>query len=279
VNGTDDRPGLGQFLRGTIGKLRANLEVYILLSLLWAVVATGAAWPFLGDLAQLQQLGPQQQEQLAEIVSRIALPGIGLVAVSLLIYGAIYVVWVRTAALGRGYALDAGFARRYALVLWRTIALMGYGLLIFIGAILLSLLLGTVAGIVSGGETGGIASLLNMLLMLAVLAAGIPVYLAYSLAVVSSACDRSRSIIESLKSLQGLWWGYITTAFAGYLVFVLIGAGISAVFGGEALTVSSLAVSNLFNALAVLFVFAAGATAFEAVEADGDRMAGGAPDA
>lgn len=279
MNGTDHPPGLGDFFRATVGKIRGNLEIFLLVSLLWAVVATATAWPFLEELNQIQQLAQQQnQEEIGAIFSRIAAPALGLGLLSLLVYSGIYVVWVRAAAFGRAHALAAGFARRYGLVLWRSIALVGYGLLILIGAMLLALLLTTVFGVVAGGGAG--AGAVNALVMLAVLAAGIPVYLAYSFAVAASACDRPHAIIESLKALQGLWWPYIAAALTGYLVFALSGAGAATLTGsGEsALTVGSIAVSNLFNGLAVHYVFAAGATAFEAVRAGDDAPAGPAAD-
>jgi len=263
MEGPYSSPGVRGFIARTLASIRGELEIYLLLCLLLAVLGTAVAWPLLQEFAKIEPMAPGQTEAalaaIGEVVPLALLTG----AVMLVVYAGIYLVWIRTVMVGRGHALTSGFLRRLGMVIWRTVSFFGYCVLVLLGLGVVSFVLGTLVGVMGGGT-----DIVSPVLTIAAMVILIPISLAFYVAVVGSAVDRRMPIFQALKALRGFWGPLIASALIGYIVLVLPSGVMSLAgnLGSEEPNLILTGVSNLFGALANLYLFAVAMTAFREIE-------------
>jgi len=271
VEGSYSSPGVGGMIARSLGRIRGELEVFLLLSLLLAVSATLIGWPMLTETARLQSVPPGDNAAVLGALGNFLPLALGLMAAMLVVYATLYVAWIRTGLLGRSHAFESGFLKRLGMVLWRTVALFGYGFLAAIGIVIVSSVLQAMAGILGGENGSGIVQLFTIL---AVIACFVPITLAYYLAVVGTALDERMPIHRAFKALQGLWWPVIGASLIGFMVLIVPSIATSLATGmqsGEPNLVWT-GVSNLIGSFANLYLITLAMTAWEAIAARGDSF-------
>lgn len=268
MEGPEPRLGVVAFVTRSLGRIRSEFEVFLLLSLLWAVIATILGWPLLKELAKLQTVTPGDNAAVLAILGNVLPLALGLGAIALVAYSGLYVAWVRIGMIGRNHAFESGFLRRIGMVLWRTVAFFGYGILVGIGIVIVSFILSAVAGVAAGESGGTLAEALTSLILIVAL---VPLSLAYFFSVVGAALDRRMPIHRAFKSLQGLWRPVIGASILGYLIFTLPSI-VTSLSSGAAVGEPNLlwtSVSNLLGALANLYLITVAMTAWQEAERRG----------
>jgi len=276
MTGPYESPRMLNVLGRSIARLRGELEVYMLLALFSAVISTAVTWFLMDDYVRLQQMGQQGEPAWAPVLG-IVLKAFAIGVVSMVVYAGIYVVWIRSAMLGRDQALGTGFPRRVGFVLWRTISLAGYVFLVALGFVVINAVLTTVIGVTAGRESAA-GEAAGLVLLLATMACMIPIALAYYVAVVGSALDERLPIIQALKEMRGLWRPVIGAFLVGLAVYIAVALTSSAMTmtseaepAAPALAV--LVLSNLLGALVNLYIFSVAMTALEEIRRKRDPAA------
>lgn len=273
MEGSYSSPGVGGVVARSLSRIRGELEVFLLLSLLLAVSATVIGWPMLKESARLQSIPPGDTAAILGALGNFLPLALGLMVVMLVVYATLYVAWIRTGLLGRRHAFDSGLLKRIGMVLWRTVALFGYSLLVGIGIVVLSFVLQAVAGIL-GGENGG--GIVQLIIMIAAIAGFVPLTLSYYFAVVGAALDERMAIHQGFKALRSLWWPMIGASLIGFLLLAVPSIAASLASGmqsGEPNLIWT-GLSNLLGSLANLYLITLAMTAWEAGASRGDALEG-----
>mgnify|MGYP005841672529 CR=1 FL=1 len=262
------------FLGRAFGMIRGNLEIFLLIAALWTILSALVFMPIREDMReimvmfeQMQQAGapdPQQQQALGEKVLPIIDDILLIAVVTMLFSAAAYTVWGRAVGLGRGKTLGSGTGRRFLMMLWRQVSLLGYAVLIGIGTAIIGFLLLLIIGLLGGGQ-----AIVELLVNLLTIALMIPLLVGFVISVASTAVDDGRGIMESLLSIQGrmaaplLAGGAILIGLA--IITVAMAALMTGLSAGASLSTPALLVQNALNSMLMLTFVALGRAIYEQI--------------
>lgn len=242
--------GVVGLIRDMVCRTLANWQVFALLVTLMGIVNYLLIRDLIEPLRALMEAAVAQdiaamQEQAPRLGAAM-LPRLILLA---LVFLLAITVWARVLSVGRQGALQ-GLAGSYLRVLWRSVALLGWSILLAVPYLALYFLLLGLFGLIGLklDQTG--TNLLGAVLALVIY---VPLFACYALAVVETAAGRRTPIHQAFDALGRNRVAYfgaaMLLAIAGALVAELSDALLA---DGRIPTLASLGVAGLINAAVLL---------------------------
>ncbi|MFQ5346465.1 MAG: hypothetical protein ACE5ED_01310 [Rhodothalassiaceae bacterium] len=207
MSGILEPVGFAAFFRRATALVRANLEMFVLLAALWAIVNSTFAFPVQTRLAPILERirGTTDPQVIWTAFGDMAPLLLYLVGLSIVAFGLVAVVWVRSIALGRHAALASGFVRRALAVMRRNLALILYAAVLAVAILILLFLLKAVVGLAVmafGGAIGTIVrALLLLVLVLLVFTGFVALIGGFLVASAAVTLDRPASLFETAMEI------------------------------------------------------------------------------
>ncbi len=255
MNGITKPLGVGALFSRSAALVRGNLELFLLLAALWAVINTAMSWPLQRKMAafQSEMQGATDPQVVWSALADILPWLLVLFVFGLILFGIFTVIWVRAIARGRNAVFATGFVRRVLDVSARYLALVGYFLLLVVAALIAVFLFKAVTGLsgaLLGEGTGRVVGLvLSTLLILALLVAIFTLMSGFMIAAAGAALECRLSLSITMQELLRHRRRFIVA-----LVLLILFAAVAVLVIGFAFGAKPDAPQSLWHSLAGGFV-------------------------
>lgn len=248
-----NRLGFTQIFKDTATDIRQNIQIFVLIVLLWTILSTLLSAPLLEDMAILQKALGADPDLLVDVLGQYGPKILFYSIINIIVVMILPTLWSRLLLLGRNHVTGTILVRHYGAVLLRVFSLIGYQILILVLVLIFSVMLisfGTVIGL----KRPVLAVIPQILSLLAL----VPLYLAFTLSVVGTSIGhKDFGILPALKKMWpfiGLW---LSSAILIVLACSAIGSLIMLPFLGEESSPTRLStlISALTNGIMLLLIF------------------------
>ncbi|RMF17233.1 MAG: hypothetical protein D6757_01575 [Alphaproteobacteria bacterium] len=248
---TTEEPTAGDLLRGAFARISRESQIFLVLVGLYAVANILLYLPLLEPLRAIREAtGGGDPAAIQEAGKRLLGPFLILIIGAIIAFGFFATLWGRAAALGRPAAGDGLFGRALA-VMWRTVAFIGWAILLGVPLFLFVILFQAVLGLVGiNVQAAGGKLIMQVIVAIIAILLYLPLSSAFQLAVVETAIEGRTPIHLAFQAMMRQGRAYLLAFFVVALIFGLAGFVWDQLFTDEGIpTRLSMIGSAIFNSL------------------------------